>query len=127
MAEAEHHHDQHAPIPGAHLAQSDDQQEDKVPNVKDKRLADMMRRTADLDTALADICARRADLETNWTHDGSRTALDEAKAVIKEHIRLLHDYNEIRDVGQGLFGIIAESRGVRVKDIHEEFGISTKD
>ncbi|KAK7534363.1 DUF1337 domain protein [Phyllosticta citribraziliensis] len=127
MAEAEHHHDQHAPIPGANPAQSDDQQGDKVPNAKDKRLADMMRRTADLDAALADICARRADLETNWTHDGSRTALDEAKAVIKEHIRLLHDYNEIRDVGQGLFGIIAESRGVRAKDIHEEFGISTKD
>ncbi|KAK7532724.1 Swi5-domain-containing protein [Phyllosticta citricarpa] len=127
MAEPEHHHDQHAPIPAPDVAQSDHLQGDKAQNVQDKRLADMKRRTADLDAALADVCARKADLETNWTHDDSRTALDEAKAVIKEHIRLLHDYNEIRDVGQGLFGIIAESRGVRVKDVHEEFGISTKD
>ncbi|KAK8225715.1 putative DNA repair protein Swi5/Sae3 [Phyllosticta capitalensis] len=123
MAEAEDHHDQHGPIPGAHESQSDEKPE----KVEDKRLADMKRRTADLDAALADVCARRADLEKHFGQHGSRTALEEAKAVIKDHIRLLHSYNEIRDVGQGLMGIIAESRGVRIKDVLEEYAISAKD
>ncbi|EON66021.1 hypothetical protein W97_05264 [Coniosporium apollinis CBS 100218] len=50
-----------------------------------------------------------------------------AKAVIKRHITLLHDYNEIRDVGLGLMGLIADARGVRIKDVQEEFGIEAKD
>ena len=50
-----------------------------------------------------------------------------ARAVIKEHIRLLHEYNQIRDVGQALIGIVAESRRLRVRDCHEEFGIMDGD
>ncbi len=50
-----------------------------------------------------------------------------AKAVIKEHISLLHQYNEIRDVGLGLMGIIADQRGVRLRDVQEDFGVDTKD
>jgi hypothetical protein len=51
----------------------------------------------------------------------------EAKRVIKEHIQRLHKYNEIRDVGQGLVGMIADQRGVRIVDCQEEFGVGTGD
>ncbi|KAF2452300.1 DNA repair protein, partial [Lineolata rhizophorae] len=51
----------------------------------------------------------------------------EAKAVVQRHIDLLHSYNEVRDVGQGLIGLIAESRGVRIKDVQDEFGVSSND
>lgn len=50
-----------------------------------------------------------------------------AKAIIKRHILLLHTYNEVRDIGQGLMGLISDSRGVRIKEVQEEFGIDAKD
>ncbi|KAF3406862.1 Mating-type switching protein swi5 [Talaromyces pinophilus] len=47
--------------------------------------------------------------------------------TVQNHIRLLHDYNEIRDIGQGLLGLIAERRGVRYKDVLEDFGVDADD
>ena len=49
------------------------------------------------------------------------------QAVVNKHIKLLHDYNEIRDVGQGLMGIIADQRGVRVVDVYRDFDIAEGD
>ena len=49
------------------------------------------------------------------------------QATVKAHIKLLHDYNEIRDVGQGLMGIIADTKGVRVRDVYQEFGVGEGD
>jgi DNA repair protein Swi5/Sae3 len=46
---------------------------------------------------------------------------------VKRHIDLIHAYNEIKDVGQGLIGLIADSRGVRVKEVMEEMGVGEKD
>jgi hypothetical protein len=46
---------------------------------------------------------------------------------VKRHIGLLHAYNEIKDVGQGLIGLIADSRGVRVREVMEEMGAGEKD
>ena len=45
------------------------------------------------------------------------------EATIKRHIKLLHDYNEIRDVAMGLIGMIADQRGVRMRDCLAEFGV----
>jgi len=49
--------------------------------------------------------------------------------VIKEHIARLHAYNEIKDVAQGLMGMVADARGVRVAELYEggEFGLVEKD
>lgn len=49
------------------------------------------------------------------------------QATVKAHIKLLHDYNEIRDVGQGLMGIIADTKGVRVRDVYQDFGVGEGD
>ncbi|KAH0563121.1 hypothetical protein GP486_002316 [Trichoglossum hirsutum] len=51
----------------------------------------------------------------------------EAAVTVKRHIKLLHDYNEIRDVGTGLMGMIADGRGVRVRDIYAELGVEVND
>ena len=59
------------------------------------------------------------------TRVGSRTT--DPQATVKAHIKLLHDYNEIRDVGQGLMGIIADNRGVRARDIYREFNVDEGD
>lgn len=65
---------------------------------------------------------------SEWTDEQrAEQALRTANAVIKEHISLLHGYNEIKDIGQGLLGLVADKRGVRVKSIMEEFGVGTSD
>jgi hypothetical protein len=61
------------------------------------------------------------------TEEDEAKLMAEAKKVIKEHIQRLHRYNEIRDVGQGLIGMIADQRGVRIVDCQEEFGVGTGD
>lgn len=59
--------------------------------------------------------------------DETRSALATASAAIKHHIALLQKYNEIKDIGQGLMGFIADERGVRIADVMEEFGVDGKD
>jgi hypothetical protein len=51
------------------------------------------------------------------------------KTVIKEHIARLHTYNEVKDVAQGLMGMVADARGVRLAELYEggEFGVGEKD
>ncbi|PSK56452.1 hypothetical protein B9Z65_6076 [Elsinoe australis] len=51
-------------------------------------------------------------------------ALSDARASRAEHIKLLGRYNDIKDVAQGLMGLIAEQRGCRVKDVMEELGVA---
>lgn len=51
----------------------------------------------------------------------------DAAATVRDHIKLLHEYNEIKDVGLGLLGMIAEQRGARMKEVMEEFGLGDKD
>ncbi|KAK3202410.1 hypothetical protein GRF29_161g1111472 [Pseudopithomyces chartarum] len=50
-----------------------------------------------------------------------------AQELNKQHIKLLHDYNEIKDAGQALMGLIADQRGVRIVEVHDEFGIDAND
>lgn len=47
--------------------------------------------------------------------------------MVKEHITLLHKYNEIKDIGQGLMGLIADKRDCRVVVVMDEFGVGEKD
>ncbi|KAJ3948809.1 hypothetical protein N0V92_012963 [Colletotrichum tropicale] len=54
---------------------------------------------------------------------------EEASAVVARHVKLLREYNEIKDVGQQLMGLIAENRGATVGSLYEtgEFGVGPKD
>ncbi|KAF6828889.1 duf1337 domain-containing protein [Colletotrichum musicola] len=54
---------------------------------------------------------------------------EEASAVVARHIKLLREYNQIKDVGQQLMGIVAENRGVTVGSLYKsgEFGVGLKD
>jgi Swi5 protein len=53
--------------------------------------------------------------------------LRKAGAISRNHIKQLQRYNEIRDVGQGLIGMIAENRKLRIRDVMEEFGVTDAD
>jgi hypothetical protein len=61
------------------------------------------------------------------TPEQKQFALREAKVVIKEHIARLTKYNEIRDVGMGLIGMVADMRCERVRDVQGEFGVGDGD
>ncbi|KHJ35855.1 putative dna repair protein swi5 [Erysiphe necator] len=50
-----------------------------------------------------------------------------AQETVRRHIKLLHDYNDIRDIGQGLIGMIAEQRGVQIGSLYEDYGVGLKD
>lgn len=52
---------------------------------------------------------------------------DDPAVTVQRHIRLLHDYNEIKDIGQGLMGLIADARGMRQIDVQKEFGVGDRD
>ncbi|CAL5874074.1 uncharacterized protein PFLUO_LOCUS8361 [Penicillium psychrofluorescens] len=73
----------------------------------------------DLETQTAHLEAELAEITSKLKNDPNTT--------VRQHIRLLHEYNEIKDVGQGLMGMIADARGVRVVEIHREFGVREKD
>nr|POE56769.1 dna repair protein swi5 like [Quercus suber] len=67
-------------------------------------------------------------IPSSWDEETrAKTALEAANALIKDHITALHRYNEAKDVAQGLMGMIAEKRGVRVADVMEDFGVGGGD
>lgn len=89
---------------------------------------------ASLDKTLAkfrdQLSATTAELPPGSTSDSLQSELDslaQAEAIVRRHIKLLHDYNEIKDVGQGLMGLIADARGVRLTEVMEEMGAGEKD
>ncbi|XP_073243999.1 uncharacterized protein [Porites lutea] len=46
---------------------------------------------------------------------------------LQQHIDKLHEYNEIKDVGQLLIGKLAEIDGTTTKDMYKEFGLNLED
>lgn len=65
--------------------------------------------------------------ETSESGPSDEQVMGAANKIVKKHIKLLHEYNEIKDVGQGLMGLIADQRGVRIIEVQDEFGIGEKD
>ncbi|RDW84732.1 hypothetical protein BP6252_02322 [Coleophoma cylindrospora] len=91
------------------------------------KMSSIQTRISSLEAEIASKRAKLAEVTEELKYDApANTAYDPATTV-KTHIKLLHDYNDIRDVGQGLLGMIADSRGVRVGTIYEEFGVDQKD
>ncbi|RKF60503.1 putative dna repair protein swi5 [Erysiphe neolycopersici] len=82
---------------------------------------------------IASITARNTALEAELAN--KRVRLEEitrdlrapAQETVRRHIKLLHDYNDIRDIGQGLIGMIAEQRGVQIGSLYEDYGVGVKD
>jgi hypothetical protein len=56
-------------------------------------------------------------------------ASEDARNAVQEHIKLLQRYNDLKDTGQQLIGIVAENRGVPVASLYrtEEFGVGPED
>lgn len=57
----------------------------------------------------------------------ARAAVDIANQKTKSHIKQLQQYNDLKDIGQQLMGLIAEKRGVRIVEVQREFGVEGDD
>ncbi|KAL3476098.1 Swi5-domain-containing protein [Aspergillus californicus] len=86
---------------------------------RDKKLETLRTSIKDLESQAAEIESQVVEIRAKLKNDPSET--------VKRHIRLLHEYNEIKDVGQGLMGLIADARGVRQVDVQKEFGVGERD
>ncbi|KAL9090132.1 MAG: hypothetical protein Q9165_005412 [Trypethelium subeluteriae] len=49
--------------------------------------------------------------------------IQRCKAIIDTYVRSLHDFNEMKDLAQGLVGLVAERRGVRMQELLKEYGV----
>ncbi|KAI4204420.1 MAG: hypothetical protein LQ350_001177 [Teloschistes chrysophthalmus] len=91
--------------------------------------------SADIEIASKDqLRAKIATLETRI--DDTRVKLDHATAKLKHpdpnqtvnhHIKLLRQYNDVRDIATGLMGIMAEHRQLPMKRIYQDLGLDEKD
>lgn len=104
------------------------------------RLEALEAKKAKLSTTLAELEQKRSelvqqtklpsglDMPADWSEQRkSDEAVNSANAVIKEHITLLHKYNEIKDIAQGLMGLIADQRGERLGAVMQSFDMGEKD
>ncbi|KAG8631764.1 hypothetical protein KVT40_000904 [Elsinoe batatas] len=57
------------------------------------------------------------------TDEQVQEALAQARKARVDDVKLLGRYNDIKDVAQGLIGMIAEQRSCRVKEVMEELAI----
>ncbi|RKF79002.1 hypothetical protein GcM1_206031 [Golovinomyces cichoracearum] len=87
--------------------------------LKSIRIASIMARNTALETELANKRARLQEITRHLEAPASET--------VRRHIKLLHDYNDIRDIGQSLIGMIAEQRGVQIGSLYDDFGVGIKD
>lgn len=104
------------------------------------RMEALAAKKASLEVILASLQEQRAalaaqaqlprdqEITQDWSEaEKTQSALVNANGVIRDHIALLSKYNEIKDIGQGLMGLIADQRGVRIATVMEEFGMDEKD
>ncbi|KAK2807903.1 hypothetical protein FQN50_005145 [Emmonsiellopsis sp. PD_5] len=103
----------------------------ETPQLSEKHEKMLNSLTAKISTLQSDISKTEALISDAREKLNSQTPSPlppkDATAIVQRHIRLLHEYNEIKDVGQGLMGLIAEARGVRYVDVQKGFGIGERD
>uniref|UniRef100_A0A665WV46 DNA repair protein SWI5 homolog n=1 Tax=Echeneis naucrates TaxID=173247 RepID=A0A665WV46_ECHNA len=75
-----------------------------------EEVAELKRRRDQLDTDIAQLEAEGYSVEE-----------------LEHHIDKLHEYNDIKDIGQSLLGRIAALRGTTTRDLYSHFGLDLDD
>ncbi|KAH9493238.1 hypothetical protein Btru_020977 [Bulinus truncatus] len=69
------------------------------------------------------IEALKKTLQNKESEIQELTSAGYKESELQEHIDKLHEYNEIKDIGQMLMGRIAEIEGLQTKDLYERYGL----
>ncbi|PYH74064.1 SWI5/SAE3 family protein [Aspergillus vadensis CBS 113365] len=93
--------------------------DDQTQNQRDKKLSTLRASIVSLQSQITETESQIEQTKAKLKNDPSTT--------VKRHIRLLHEYNEIKDIAQGLMGLIADARGVRQVDVQREYGLDDRD
>ncbi|KAI8911330.1 Swi5-domain-containing protein [Powellomyces hirtus] len=81
-----------------------------------------------LQSDISRLRAKLADLESEArVLEGSLSPGTNVDAEASAHIKRLHDYNEIKDIGQLLFGRLAEREGTTTRSMYERFDLGVDD
>ncbi|XP_032396218.1 DNA repair protein SWI5 homolog [Etheostoma spectabile] len=75
-----------------------------------EEVAELKRRAEQLGTEIAQLEAEGCRVEE-----------------LEHHIDMLHEYNDIKDIGQSLLGRIAAVRGTTTRDLYSHFGLELDD
>ncbi|XP_026153051.1 DNA repair protein SWI5 homolog [Mastacembelus armatus] len=75
-----------------------------------EEVAELERKSEQLDTEIAQLEAEGYRVEE-----------------LEHHIDMLHEYNDIKDIGQSLLGRIAALRGTTTRDLYSHFGLELDD
>lgn len=79
-------------------------------------------------TSTKKIQARVAALEDEINILQNKLGKDkDAEAIVKTHIKLLHQYNEAKDATQILIGRLATLKGSTIRQIHEDYDLKDSD
>ncbi|KAK0720234.1 hypothetical protein B0H67DRAFT_487189 [Lasiosphaeris hirsuta] len=87
---------------------------------------------------LSEYCQGFADMEKSMVRlmqlsvalERERAELSQPPEVtVQTHIRLLKQYNEMKDIGQQLIGLVAENKGVPIRALYEggDYSVSAED
>ncbi|KAL9007237.1 MAG: hypothetical protein Q9188_000040 [Gyalolechia gomerana] len=89
--------------------------------------ADVSGNQKTLEAKIAALRLQIDDTRAKLQHDAAKLKHPDASQTMQNHIRLLREYNDIRDIGTSLMGIIADNRRVQMKRVYEEFDLDQKD
>ncbi|KAG8928397.1 hypothetical protein FRC02_006978 [Tulasnella sp. 418] len=67
--------------------------------------------------------ALRAEIEELELKLGGK----DPQKIISRHIQLLHEYNEAKDMAQIILGKLAGRKQTTIRQLHEDYGLSSDD
>lgn len=62
-------------------------------------------------------------MDKSKTEDNS----EQIKQQKEEHMRLLHEYNNLKDATQIVLGALAQAKGVSIKEMHKKYNLPSGD
>ncbi|KAL8805889.1 MAG: hypothetical protein Q9182_001670 [Xanthomendoza sp. 2 TL-2023] len=82
---------------------------------------------ANIDLKIAALEAQIEDTKVKLHGAAAKLKNPDPGQTVNNHIRLLREYNHIRDIGTSLMAIIASHRQVQLKRVYEDFPVDEKD
>lgn len=62
-------------------------------------------------------------MDNSKTEDNS----EQLKKQKEEHMRLLHEYNNLKDATQTVLGVLAQAKRVSIKEMHKRYNLPSGD